>query len=47
MTADVYPLHVPLLILTLAGWVNRHQRQVIEYLVEENWVSRPVGEFWT
>lgn len=40
MTADVYPLQVPLLILTLAGWVNRHQRQVIEYLVEENRVLK-------
>jgi hypothetical protein len=34
MTADVYPLQ--LLLLTLAGWVNRHQQHVIEYLVEEN-----------
>src|SRR5262249_59846844 len=38
MTADVYPLHV--LLLTLAGWVNRHQQQVIEYLVEENRVLK-------
>jgi putative transposase len=34
MTADVYPLQV--LLVTLAGWVNRHQQHVIEYLVEEN-----------
>jgi hypothetical protein len=27
MTADVYPLQV--LLLTLAGWVNRHQQQVM------------------
>jgi predicted transcriptional regulator len=24
------------LLVTLAGWVNRHQQQIIEYLVEEN-----------
>jgi hypothetical protein len=34
MTTDVYPLQV--LLVTLAGWVNRHQQHVIEYLVEEN-----------
>jgi putative transposase len=38
MTADLYPLQV--LLVTLAGWVNRHQQQVIEYLVEENRVLR-------
>jgi hypothetical protein len=38
MTADVYPLQV--LFVTLAGWVNRHQQQVIEYLVEENRVLK-------
>jgi hypothetical protein len=38
MTADVYPLRV--LLVTLAGWVNRHQQHVIEYLVEENRVLR-------
>src|SRR5437899_268594 len=34
MTADSLPLR--LLLATLAGWVNRHQQQVIDYLVEEN-----------
>jgi transposase InsO family protein len=34
MSADLYPLQV--LLVTLAGWVNRHQQHVIEYLVEEN-----------
>jgi hypothetical protein len=34
MTADVSRLQV--LLVTLAGWVNRHQQHVIEYLVEEN-----------
>jgi putative transposase len=38
MTADL--LRLRLLLLTLAGWVNRHQQQVIDYLVEENCVLR-------
>ena len=38
MTTDVYPLQV--LLVTLAGWINRHQQHVIEYLVEENRVLR-------
>jgi hypothetical protein len=38
MTTDVYPLQ--LLLVTLAGWINRHQQQVIEYLVEENRVLK-------
>ena len=38
MTADVSPLR--LLLVTLAGWVNRQQQHVIEYLVEENRVLR-------
>src|SRR5262249_31473941 len=38
MTADVYPLHV--LLVTLAGWINRHQQHVIECLVEENRVLK-------
>src|SRR5213593_3933920 len=38
MTADLSPLR--LLLVTLAGWVNRHQQQVIEYLVEESHVLR-------
>src|SRR5881296_3098586 len=38
MAADLSPLR--LLLVTLAGWVNRHQQQVIEYLVEENHVLR-------
>jgi hypothetical protein len=31
-------LHVPL--VTLAGWVNRHQQHVIEYLIEEHRVLK-------
>src|SRR4029450_11820698 len=38
MTTDLYPLQV--LLVTLAGWVNRHQQHVIEYLVEENRVLK-------
>src|SRR3989441_2153311 len=38
MAADLSPLR--LLLVTLAGWVNRHQQQVIEYLAEENRVLR-------
>jgi hypothetical protein len=38
MRADIYPLQV--LLLTVAGWVNRHQADVIAYLVEENRVLK-------
>jgi hypothetical protein len=38
MTADLSPFR--LLLVTLAGWVNRHQQLVVEYLVEENRSSR-------
>jgi len=38
VSADLSPLR--LLLVTLAGWVNRHQDQVIEYLIEENRVHR-------
>lgn len=38
MTADLLPLR--LLLLTLAGWVNRHQQHVIDYLIEEKRVLR-------
>ncbi len=34
MMSDFLPLQ--LLLATFAGWLNRHQAQVIEYLVEEN-----------
>ena len=34
MPTDAYPLQV--LLLTLSGFVNRHQADVIAYLVEEN-----------
>ena len=35
---DLMPLH--LLLATFAGWANRHQAQVIDYLVEENRVLK-------
>ena len=38
MRTDLYPLQV--LLVTLAGWVNRQQQHVIEYLVEENRVLK-------
>src|SRR5918999_5517965 len=38
MTADWSRLR-PLLV-SLAGWINRHQQHLIEYLVEENRVLR-------
>ena len=38
MKAEIYPLQV--LLLTVSGWVNRHQQEVIEYLVEENCVLK-------
>ena len=38
MRADIYPLQV--LLASLAGWLNRHQQDVIAYLVEENRVLK-------
>jgi hypothetical protein len=35
---DAVPLRI--LLVTLAGWVNRHQLEVIEYLREENRVLK-------
>ena len=41
------PPALQFLVLTFAGWVNRHQDDLIEYLREENRVLReylgPVG----
>jgi hypothetical protein len=37
MPADLCPIR--LLLVTIAGWLNRHQQHVIEYLVEENSVG--------
>ena len=38
MRADTFPFR--LLLLTVSGWVNRHQHDVIAYLVEENRVLK-------
>ena len=38
MAADTYTLRF--LLLTFSGWVNRHQQDVISYLVEENRVLK-------
>src|SRR4029453_15433004 len=42
MSADLYPLQV--LLVTLAGWVNRHQQHVIKYLLEKNRVLKKQGK---
>src|SRR6516162_1574124 len=38
MIADPTPLQM--LLVTLAGWINRHQQHVIEYLMAENRVLK-------
>src|SRR5262245_17757087 len=38
MTPDVSRLRI--LLVSLAGWINRYQQHVLEYLVEENRVLR-------
>jgi len=38
MTNVIQPLH--LLVIALAGWLNRHQQVVIDYLIEENRVLK-------
>ena len=38
MRAEIYPLQM--LLLTVSGWVHRHQADVIAYLVEENRVLK-------
>jgi len=38
MTADL--MRFRLLLLTLSGWISRHQQDVIDYLVEENRVLK-------
>ena len=38
MRADFYPLQI--LLFTVSGWVNRHQQEVIAYLIEENRVLK-------
>ena len=38
MTNVIQPFH--LLVITLAGWLNRHQQAVIDYLIEESRVLK-------
>ena len=38
MRAETYPIQC--LVLAISGWVNRHQADVISYLVEENRVLK-------
>ena len=38
MTAVIQPFH--LLVIALAGWLNRQQQVVIDYLIEENRVLK-------
>jgi len=38
MTPVIQPFH--LLVIALAGWLNRHQQAVIDYLIEENRVLK-------
>jgi len=38
LMADIYPLHV--LLASCAGWMNRRQGEVLEYLIEENRVLK-------
>ena len=40
LSAMAVQLPLQFLLLLLAGWVNRHQEAVIEYLREENRVLR-------
>ena len=38
MSNVIQPFH--LLVIALAGWLNRHQQEVIDYLMEENRVLK-------
>ncbi len=38
LMAEIYPLQI--LIASLAGWMNRRQVEVLEYLIEENRVLK-------
>ena len=38
MSNVIQPFH--LLVIALAGWLNRHQQAVIDYLIEENRVLK-------
>jgi hypothetical protein len=38
MTQVIQPLH--LLVIALAGWLERHQQAIIDYLIDENRVLK-------
>jgi hypothetical protein len=38
MATNIQPFHF--LVVALAGWLNRHQQAVIDYLIEENRVLK-------
>jgi hypothetical protein len=38
MSNTIQPFH--LLVIAMAGWLNRHQQDVIDYLIEENRVLK-------
>ena len=38
MTNAIQPFH--LLVIAMAGWINRHQQAFIDYLIEENRVLK-------
>jgi hypothetical protein len=42
---DSLPRPLTFCLLLFAGWFNRHQQAVIEYLLEENRVLRAVNGF--
>lgn len=42
MTNAIQPFH--LLVIALAGWLNRHQQALIDYLIEENRVLKKQTE---
>ena len=45
MTADVYPLQV--LLVILAGWVNRHQQHVISTYPAHLFDTLARAQFWS
>ena len=42
LMGEIYPLQ--LLVASLAGWMNRRQGEVLEYLIEENRVLKGAAQ---
>ena len=42
MSNAIQPFH--LLVIAMAGWLNRHQQDVIDYFIEENRVLKELLE---